>query len=275
MHRIPRSCQATLHGLISHLFDFAWFRLESFHSGDTATRNSAASANFITSLWYGFPKQSSNAVFCCLPRDTFQATIQRVSPTWATRPWWVSLRTRDASIESDLPLHLLNLDSVRACSHCDLVCHQLQCGFWIDLQNCIRIRHPLTNAAHIAERYAFLSDFVDIDFFFFARPTLSVTRSSGVATAQSGPTPSQNPMGSDATARPLSTGFWDGARGFLADPTPQTACSVIGTAPGVSMQTHPKLPSGPQANLVAHPHAQLSASCAWPSSWPSAALPAR
>ena len=59
-------------------------------------------------------------------------------------------------------------------------------------------------------------------FFFFARPTLSVTGNSGVATAQSGPTPSQNPsielgvslpetMGSDATARPLSTGFWDGA----------------------------------------------------------------
>ena len=75
-------------------------------------------------------------------------------------------------------------------------------------------------------------------------------------------------------AQSRSTGLWDGARGFLADPTPQTACSVIGTAPGVSMQTHPKLPSGPQANLVAHLHAPLSASCAWPSSWPSAAPPA-
>ena len=65
-------------------------------------------------------------------------------------------------------------------------------------------------------------------------------------------------------------GFRDGAQGFHADPTPQTACSVIGTGPGVSMQTHPKLPGGPQANLVAHPRAPLSASCAWPSSWPSA-----
>ena len=92
--------------------------------------------------------------------------------------------------------------------------------------------------------------------FFFAHTTLSVTGGSGVATAQSGPTPSQNRMGSDATARPLSTGFRDGAGGFLADPIPQTACSVIGTAPGVSMQTHPKLPSGPQANLVANPHAR-------------------
>ena len=94
------------------------------------------------------------------------------------------------------------------------------------------------------------------DDFFFAHTTLSVTGGSGVATAQSGPTPSRNPMGSDATARPLSTGFRDGARGFLADPLPQTACSVIGTAPGVSMQTHPKLPSGPQASLVAYPHAR-------------------
>ena len=68
--------------------------------------------------------------------------------------------------------------------------------------------------------------------------------------------PPGTPMGSDATARPLSTGFRDGARGFLADPLPQTACSVIGTAPGVSMQTHPKLPSGPQASLVAYPHAR-------------------
>ena len=31
--------------------------------GDTTTRNSAASSNFITSPWYGFPQQSSNAVF--------------------------------------------------------------------------------------------------------------------------------------------------------------------------------------------------------------------
>ena len=29
------------------------------------------------------------------------------------------------------------------------------------------------------------------------------------------------------------SGHWDGARGFHADPTPQTACSVLGTAPGV------------------------------------------
>ena len=42
-------------------------------------------------------------------------------------------------------------------------------------------------------------------------------------------------------------GSWVGARGFHAHPTPQTACSVIGTAPRVPMQTHPKLPGGPQA----------------------------
>ena len=93
-------------------------------------------------------------------------------------------------------------------------------------------------------------------FFFCARPTLSVRSES-----------------SYGRGNREGTGLWDGARGFLVDPTPQTACSVIGTAPGVSMQTHPKLPSGPQANLVAHPHAPLNASCAWPSSWPSAAPP--
>ena len=50
--------------------------------------------------------------------------------------------------------------------------------------------------------------------FFFARPTLSVTETVGVAESR-------------------GTGLWDGARGFPADPTPQTACSVIGTAPRV------------------------------------------
>ena len=35
------------------------------------------------------------------------------------------------------------------------------------------------------------------------------------------------------------TGFWDGARGFHADPTPQTACSVIGTAPRVFVRITP------------------------------------
>ena len=34
------------------------------------------------------------------------------------------------------------------------------------------------------------------------------------------------------------SGFLDGARGFHADPTPQTACSVFGTAPGVFMRIH-------------------------------------
>ena len=74
------------------------------------------------------------------------------------------------------------------------------------------------------------------DFFFFARPTLSKTGNSGVATAQSGPTPSQNPMGSDATAWPLVPVFGTDARGFPEDPTPQTACSVTGTAPKVFVQ---------------------------------------
>ena len=50
---------------------------------------------------------------------------------------------------------------------------------------------------------------------FFLRTTLSMTGDSGVATteSQSGPTPSQNPMGSDATATPLVL--------------------VVGTVPGV------------------------------------------
>ena len=101
----------------------------------------------------------------CLPRDTFQATIHRVSPTTTTRPWRVSLPTRDvfstraAIIEFDLPLRLvpnftnaltaeswcrlnLWLNSICACSLRDLVCQQLQRGFWINLQNCFRIRHP-------------------------------------------------------------------------------------------------------------------------------------
>ena len=33
------------------------------------------------------------------------------------------------------------LDSVCACSHCNLVCQQLQCGFWIDLQNSELLTH--------------------------------------------------------------------------------------------------------------------------------------
>ena len=72
----------------------------------------------------------------------------------------------------------------------------------------------------------------DDDFFFCASDIVGELETVGVATAKSGPTPSQNPMGSDA--RSLRTGYWDGARGFPADPTPQTACSVIGTAPRAS-----------------------------------------
>ena len=48
-----------------------------------------------------------------------------------------------------------------------------------------------------------------------------------------GSDPLPEPDGVGRTARPLSAGLWDGARGFPPDPTPQTACSVIGTAPRV------------------------------------------
>ena len=108
-------------------------------------------------------------------------------------------------------------------------------------------------ARTLAARHPKISCFERNVFFFFARPTLSVTGGSGVATAQSGPTSSQNPMGSDATARPLSTGFRDGARGFLADPIPKPLARSSGRRPGFPCRTHPKLPSGPQANLVACP----------------------
>ena len=53
-------------------------------------------------------------------RGTLQATIQRVSPCTATYPWLESLPTRDAfptrdeSIESDLPLHLVPYNCANA-----------------------------------------------------------------------------------------------------------------------------------------------------------------
>ena len=60
---------------------------------------------------------------CCLARGTFQATIQCVSPTMATRPSRVLLPPRDvfptraSSIESDLPLRLV-LAQLQQCFDC-------------------------------------------------------------------------------------------------------------------------------------------------------------
>ena len=60
---------------------------------------------------------------CCLSRDTFQASILRVSPTTAIRPWRVSLPLRDvfptraSSIGTDLPLRLV-LVQLHRCSDC-------------------------------------------------------------------------------------------------------------------------------------------------------------
>ena len=57
---------------------------------------------------------------------------------------------------------ILELSSICAGSHRDLVCQQLQRGFWIDLlRTAFAYAIRVTNAAHIAERYAFSSDFVD------------------------------------------------------------------------------------------------------------------
>ena len=50
-------------------------------------------------------------------------------------------------------------------------------------------------------------------------------------TVGSDPLPEPDGVGRDRKA--ASTGHWDGARGFHADPSPQTACSVLGTAPRV------------------------------------------
>ena len=57
--------------------------------------------------------------------------------------------------------------------------------------------------------------------FFFIHPTLSVTENSCRRGVRKG------------------TGYWVGARGFPADPTPQTACSVIGRAPRVFVRITP------------------------------------
>ena len=60
VHRIPWSCRAISHG---HILASASPCLIPPRILPLATRNRAATANFITSPWYGFSKQSSNAVF--------------------------------------------------------------------------------------------------------------------------------------------------------------------------------------------------------------------
>ena len=49
-------------------------------------------------------------------------------------------------------------------------------------------------------------------------------------------------------------GFWVGARGFPADPTPQTACSVIGTAPRVFVRMTPNRCPSRRKGLVPRRH---------------------
>ena len=141
--------------------------------GNTATRNRAGSANFITSPWYGFPKpfkQPSSVSHqprphvhggCHFNRETcFQLETQASNLTFHCV--LCSPNCTDALTAESWCCLNLELNSICACSHRDLVSQQLQRGFWVDLQNCFRTRHPLlTNAAHIPERYAFSSDFVD------------------------------------------------------------------------------------------------------------------
>ena len=95
--------------------------LRTLPLGDTANRNRAASANFITSPWLGR-----------------QATTLRVSPTTAIHPWQVPLSLRDVlpsralSIESDLPLRLVHWrSSVPVGLRASRATHLVErCGEW-------------------------------------------------------------------------------------------------------------------------------------------------
>ena len=98
---------------------------------------------------------------CCLLRGTFPATIQRVTsmgchfdretcvqlePQASNLTFhyvWCSPNCTDALTAEFLCCLNLELDSICACPECDLVCQQLQRGFWINFQNCFRTRHPL------------------------------------------------------------------------------------------------------------------------------------
>ena len=113
--------------------------------------------------WYGFPKQSSNAVFFLLP---FACCFSSNHPACLTNHGHTSMACvtsiESETLASNLTFHCvlcspnctdaltaeswcclnLELNSVRASPHCDLVCQQLQRGFWINLRSCFRIRHP-------------------------------------------------------------------------------------------------------------------------------------
>ena len=133
---------------------------------DTATRNSAASANFITSLWYGFPKQSSNAVFllpftwylssnhpACLTNHGHASMAgvtsieRRVSNSRRKHP--TSPSTASCARPTAQVLCLLNLGAVSTLSWIPstlaltaiLSANNFN-GFWINLQNTFRIRDP-------------------------------------------------------------------------------------------------------------------------------------
>ena len=80
--------------------------------------------------------------------------------------------------------------------------------------------------------------------FFFARTTLSVN--------------SENSYGRKQLRW---AGFWDGAPGFLADPTPQTACSVLGTAPRVFVRVTPNRCPSRWKGLIPRGHRGRSADC--------------
>ena len=123
--------------------------------GDTATRNSAASANFINSPCYVSRSYLQTLSSCRLSRGTFQATIQRVSPSTATHHGWSQTRFQLETRASNLTFHCatalaeswchldLELNSICARFHCDLVRQRPQRRFWINFQDCFRTRQPL------------------------------------------------------------------------------------------------------------------------------------
>ena len=157
--------------------------LRTFPVGDTAKRKSAASANFKISPWYGFPKQSSNAVFlfpftwylssnhpacrtshgqvsmgCVFCRETcFEFESQAPDLSFHST---ASCARPDALAAASRCCFDLQLDVFCAGSQRDLVSQCLQRWFGIHLRTAFAYAMRLTNAVHNAERYAFSPDFV-------------------------------------------------------------------------------------------------------------------
>ena len=138
-----------------------------FPPGDTATRNSAASAKLHHLSFVRFPK----AIFkrCLLVALHVIHFKQPSIVSHQPRPHIHGGRhfDRESCFQletqaSNLTFHSVvcspnctialaaeswsclnfELNSVCACSHCDLVCQLSQRWFWINFQNCFRVRHP-------------------------------------------------------------------------------------------------------------------------------------